>query len=53
MKKGSLDAISDIIDHLALWQSIYSIENVNNSVSIFEKWIFYSNYKKAFLLLVE
>ena len=53
MKKGSLDAISDIIDHLALWQSIYSIENVNNYVSIVLKWIFDSNYKKSLLLLVD
>ena len=53
MKKGSLDAHIDIIDYVALLQSMYSIENVNNSVGIFEKWIFYSNYKKAFLLLVE
>ena len=52
-KKGILDAISDIIDHVALLQSIYSIENVNNYVSIFVKWIFDSNYKKALLLLVE
>ena len=53
MKNGSLDAHSDIIDYVALLQSMYSIENVNNSVSIFEKCIFDSNYKKALILLVE
>ena len=53
MKKGSLDDYSDIIDHVTLLQSMYSIENVNNFVSIFGNWILDSNYKKALILLVE
>ena len=53
MKNGSLDAHSDIIEYVALLQSMYSIENVNNFVSIFGNWILDSNYKKALILLVE
>ena len=53
MKRGIFYALNDISDHVTLLQLMDYIENVNNTVSIFGKCIFDSNYKKYLPLLVE
>ena len=50
--KVSFDALNDISNHVKLMQLMESIGNENQAVSIVVKWIFDSEYKKTFPLLV-
>ena len=51
--QGSFDVLNDISDHMKFSQLMDLIGNANHTMSIVVKWIFYSNFKKYLLLLVE
>ena len=44
-KKGSCDILTEISEHVTLVQLMYSLGNVNHSITVLGYWIFDSNYK--------
>ena len=47
---GSYDNMTDISQHVTLFQLMNILGNVNHAISVVEYWIFDSNYEKALLL---
>ena len=45
--------MNNISEHVKLVQLMESLGNVNHTVSVVGKWIFYSNYKKSLPLIIE
>ena len=52
-KKGSFYIMSDISEHVNLFQLMDYLGNVNHAISVFGYWIFDSNYKRALVLSKE
>ena len=48
--KGSYDILTDISEHVTFFQLMDSIVNANHAISVYEYWIFESNYEKALVL---
>ena len=42
--------LEDISENITLVQLMYSLENVNHTISVVGKWIFDSNYEKSLVL---
>ena len=49
-KKGSYDILTDISEHVTLFQLMDYSGNVNHAISVVGYWIFDSNYKKELVL---
>ena len=49
-KTGTFDILNNISEYLTLVQLMDSLDNVNHAVSVVGEWVFYSSYKKSFLL---
>ena len=48
--KGYYDILTGISEHVTLVQLMYSLVNVNNTISVVGYWIFDSNYEKVLVL---
>ena len=46
-KMSSYDIMTDISEHVTLFQFMDSLGNVNHDISVVWYWIFDSNYEKA------
>ena len=49
-EKGSYDILTDISEHVTLFQLMYYLGNANNAISVVGYWILDSNYEKALVL---
>ena len=49
-KMGSYDIMTEISEHVTLFQLMYSLVNVNHSISVVGYWIFDLNYEKELVL---
>ena len=49
-KMGSYDILTDISEHVTLFQLMDYLGNVNHAISVVGYWIFDSNYEKALVL---
>ena len=47
---GSYDILTDISEHVTLFQLMDPLGNVNHVISVVGYWIFDSNYKRALVL---
>ena len=47
---GSYDIITEISEHVTLFQVIYYLGNVNHAISVVWYWIFDSKYEKVLVL---
>ena len=52
-KKGGFDILNNISEDITLVYLIYTLVNVNNSISIVGYWVFDSNYKQALFLKIK
>ena len=52
-KEGTFYVVNNISEHVTLVQLMYSLGNVNHTVSLVGKWIFNSNYEKVLQLKIE
>ena len=49
-RMGSYYILTDISEHVTLFQLMESLGNVNHAISVVGYWIFDSNYKKSLVL---
>ena len=47
---GSFDILTDISEHVTLVKLMYSLGNVNHTISVVGYWMFNSNYEKLLIL---